>query len=96
MPSSGGRHGEYMAEGSVYSDDKVAAWVKKGDAYTYGYSARVTADEEGMILAVDTHPAHTGEIKRFGEDLRPGISSSSGPSCRSGNIIFGFEFKRQR
>ena len=53
----------------TYSDDKEAAWLKKGDQYVYGYSANVTTDEHGLVESVTTFPANCSEMGRLDEVL---------------------------
>ena len=52
----------------TYSDDKEAAWLKKGDQYVYAYSANVTTDEHGLVESVTTFPANCSEMGRL-DDL---------------------------
>jgi IS5 family transposase len=49
----------------TYSDDKDASWLPKGDWATYGYSASVTTDEQGLVESVTTFSANRSEMTRL-------------------------------
>lgn len=56
----------YKPDNITYSDDKDAAWIKKGKRAYYGYKGHICVDKkDGFIIGAHITPANTSDTKEL-------------------------------